>query len=148
MSAGSHPHLRLVGVDDAIDDWVRRARREGAAENRRAAGGADLDPTDPRWVLAIRAYSTLQGSTLTPQKRQQVMATARKLGVRPFDANLIIAVVQDQARRGGDLSKAAGTIRIVPRPRRRRTRSFEMYRWAAALISALFGTAWLIWWVG
>lgn len=148
MSAGSHPHLRLVGVDDAIDDAVRRARREVTAENRRAAGGPDLDPTDPRWVLAVRAYSKLQGSTLTPQRRQQVMDTARKLGVRPFDANLIIAVVQDQARRGGDLSKAAGTIRIVPRPRRRGPNSREILRWAAALISAIFGTVWLIWWVG
>jgi hypothetical protein len=147
MPASPHPHLRLVGVDDPIDDALQRARREVTAENRRAAGGPDLDPTDPRWVVAVRAYSKLQGSMLTPQKRDQVLDTAKKLGVRPFDANLIIAVVQDQARRGQGLAAAADTIRIVPRPRRRGG-SVDAARWALALISAILGTLWLIQWVG
>ena len=150
-SAASHPRLRLVGADDptARDDWVRsrRARQAVLRENRRAAQNPTLQPTDPRWVLAVRAHSQLQGTALTPERRERVMRTARLLGVRPFDASLVIAIVQDQARRGEDLGGAAGTLALVHRPQRPWTRTWVWLRWIAAIAAALTANALLIWWL-
>ena len=112
----AQPHLRLVGAADGWTDALTRARQAVADENRAAAANRSLNPTDPRWVLAARAYSQLQGSALTYERRMRVMRTARRLGVRPFDANLIIAIVQDQARRGRGLPEAAGTIALLEPP--------------------------------
>ncbi|MHC4980900.1 MAG: hypothetical protein ACYTGT_18095, partial [Planctomycetota bacterium] len=90
-TADAQPHLRLVGAGDWRGDAQAKARQAVADENRAAAASRGLNPTDPRWVLAARAYSQLQGSALTYERRLRVMRTARRLGVRPFDANLIIA---------------------------------------------------------
>ena len=56
--------------------------------------------TDPRWVLAVRTSECLQGDVLPPEKRDRLLVLARLLRLTPFDANLIFAIVQDQARRG------------------------------------------------
>lgn len=144
-SMQAHPHLRLVGVDEASDGVAERARHAVGAENRAAAANTRLDPTDPRWVLAVRAYSQLQGSSLTPDRRQKLIQTAGGMGVRPFDANLIIAIVQDNARRGRDLGEAAGTVAMLEPPARR-SRDTTL-RWAAALLSALAANLLLIWWL-
>ncbi len=55
---------------------------------------------DPRWVLAVRVGASLQGSILPPERREQLLRVGQQLGLSAFDANLIIAMVQDQARRG------------------------------------------------
>jgi hypothetical protein len=150
-SAASHPRLRLVGADDepALHEWARsrRVRQTVIRENRRAAQNPSLEPTDPRWVLAARAYSQLQGSTMTPERRQRVMRTARLLGVRPFDASLIIAIVQDRARRGEGLAEAAPTLTLIQRPRRRSAPSWTALRWIAVIAAALLGNVLLIWWL-
>jgi hypothetical protein len=57
-------------------------------------------PTDPRWVLAIRTAAELNGEVLPAERRQRLLRLGRLLGLTPFDTNLIIAIVQDQARRG------------------------------------------------
>ena len=131
-----------------------RARRDAVGrENRAAAANTKLSPTDPRWVLAVRAYSQLQGSALTPERRERVLETARLLGVRPFDANVIIAIAQDHARRGEPLAGAAPTLSIVARPpedspRARRTRrAWTALRWIAALAAAITATTLLIRWL-
>ena len=128
-----------------------RARRDAVArENRAAAGNTKLSPTDPRWVLAVRAYSQLQGSALTPERRERVLETARLLGVRPFDANLIIAIAQDHARRGEPLTEAAPTLSILARPPENggRTRwTGTAFRWIAAVAAAITATVLLIRWL-
>ena len=140
--------LRLVGVSEASEGTAQRARQAVTAENRAAAANPDLDPTDPRWVLAVRAYSQLQGSALTFDRRQQLMRTADGMGVRQFDANMIIAIVQDHARRGAPLSSAAGTVALLEPPaRRRRDNGAVMLRWIAAITSAVGANAFLIWWL-
>jgi hypothetical protein len=149
-TADSQPHLRLVRPDDLSDDVATpAARREVAAENRHAASRTDLNPVDPRWVLAVRAYSQLQGSALPYDRRQRVLQTARALGVRPFDANVIIAIVQDHARRGARLHEATGTLALLhkPEPGDTRGRGSTWLRWASALVCAMAGTAFLVWWV-
>ncbi len=94
-----------------------QARREGlvATENQAAAG---LSALDPRWIFAVQVAKCLDGgraAILRPEVRQKLVASATRLGLRPFDANLVIAVVQDGARTGdGPLShETEGRLRLV-----------------------------------
>ena len=142
-SITSQPYLRLVGVNEAGPE--QRVRQVVTAENRAAAANPDLDPTDPRWVLAMRAYTQLQGSALTFDRRERLMRNAKCMGVRPFDASMILAIVQDRARRGGSLSDVAGTVAMLEPPVRRRDRG--VLRWIAAVASAVVATTLLIQWL-
>ncbi|MHC5113841.1 MAG: hypothetical protein ACYTGP_05375 [Planctomycetota bacterium] len=148
-AAHTQPNLRLVGGENPanVAAWATGGRdaRAVARENR-AAASATLDPTDPRWVLAVRTQSQLQGTALSPERRAAVMRTARRLGVRPFDANVIIAIVQDQARRGEPLASAASIIALVNRANAASTR-VTWLRWAAAIGTAIVANALLIWWL-
>ncbi|TVQ62581.1 MAG: hypothetical protein EA378_04435 [Phycisphaerales bacterium] len=72
-----------------------------AAENRSAAA---VTVGDARWVFAARVATALEGgrsAVLAPERRERLITTARHLGLRPFDANLIVAIVQDTARTTG-----------------------------------------------
>lgn len=127
---------------------ARRMREAVIRENRRAAEQPDLDPTDPRWVLAVRVWSQLEGSALSPERRENLLATARRLGLRPFDANVIIAVIQDHARRGATLADAADTLTNVPRVEpRRRSRDLTLHVLIAAAAAAAVVHAVLVTWV-
>jgi len=79
-----------------------------------------LTATDPRWVLAVRTSEKLQGTILPPEARQRLMKLGHVLGLSPFDTSLVIAIVQDQARRGLRPSQcpAAGEpqLRMIPLP--------------------------------
>src|SRR5579862_6688850 len=60
--------------------------------------GGLMTATDPRWVLAARTAAWLQGgraAILSPDRRRSIVAMAPALGLRPFDAALIIAIAQD-----------------------------------------------------
>lgn len=78
--------------------------------------------TDPRWVLAVRTAELLQGAILSPERRERIVRMARLFDLTPFDANMIIAIVQDQARRGiaPHLCPAAGEpqLRMITPPKR------------------------------
>lgn len=79
---------------------LRAATRAVTRENRRASG---LSPEDARNILALRIAELLQGgraAILTPERRARAIRISRLLGVRDFDAHLVIALVQDRARRG------------------------------------------------
>jgi hypothetical protein len=140
----SQPRLRLVlpdphvaDVDDAAPRTARPPRRAPLApppeppsvtprsiealEPRRQP----LTQSDPRWALAVAVWQRLDGSVLTPAHRTQLNRLARSLGLTPFQASLVIAVVQDEARRGLTLSDAAATLAFIPvtSPARRRLRS-------------------------
>lgn len=82
------PVLRLVGTD--AEPTARKSEVTQPIK----------DATDPRWVLAVRTSEQLQGTILTPEARHRLMRLGRILGLNPFDTSLIIAIVQDQARRG------------------------------------------------
>ena len=58
------------------------------------------DHTDPRWILALRTADQLEGTILTLHRREKLVRLGRLMGLTPFDTNLVIAIVQDQARRG------------------------------------------------
>jgi hypothetical protein len=144
------PQLRLVGADDSAvhrSAALAHHHRAIAAENRAASGNRALQPTDPRWVLAARAYGQLQGSTLTPERRERVMRTAKTLGIRPFDANVIIAIVQDNARRGQPLGVAQPILELIDRPMPPGADRSIWTRWIGAVVLAAMANLILIWWL-
>jgi len=157
--SASNPHLRLVGWPDAAEnarspiDWLKRSESENeramriAAENFAARHHQPLSRTDPRWVVAVRAQLQLQGATLHPQARRRVMRTARQIGVRPFDANLIIALVQDRARRGETLHDLEPVLRLLPEAKTARFGSLDVLRWGIAIVCAILANVFLIWWL-
>jgi hypothetical protein len=72
------------------------------AENRRAA---QMSAMDARWLLAVSTAGMLEGgrqALLRPERREALLERGRRLGLRSFDANLVIAVVQDGARTGSE----------------------------------------------
>lgn len=73
-----------------------------ARENHDAAS---LSALDPRWVLAVQVSRELQGgraAVIAPESRRRLLLVGNRLGLRDFDSNLVIAIVQDGARVGDD----------------------------------------------
>jgi hypothetical protein len=96
------PALRLVRGPAAATPLSALNFRAGQVrlENAAAAG---IQPTDARWVLAVRTATLLEGgraAILSPERRRRILAVAHRMGLRPFDASMVIAVVQDAARTG------------------------------------------------
>lgn len=114
-------------------------------ENRAAGNNPTMSPTDPRWVLAVRAQSQLEGAALSPERREKLMQLANHLGIRSFDANLIVALVQDRARRGAPLDDLTGALTMLPISTRDENHYF--WRWLMAGICGAFVAVMLIRWV-
>lgn len=70
---------------------------------------------DARWVFAVRVRREVQGghaAIVTPESRKRLLKLAHRLGLRDFDANLVIAIVQDDARtHGGTLPVPSDAVR-------------------------------------
>ena len=81
-----------------------------------AAGAPDLHPASPHLAFAASIARALEGSMLTPERRESLVLEAQSLGLRAFDANLVIAVVQDRARRGESTEDITGPISVLSRP--------------------------------
>ncbi len=103
----------------------------------------------------MRTAELLQGDIITPQCRERIIHLGRMFNLTPFDANMIIAIVQDQARRGiaPQLCPTAGVhqLQMVTPPRQRSFRQLIRSRYSltiAALLSVLLAIeGLLIWWV-
>jgi hypothetical protein len=145
--AAAIPSLRLVHAPDAKQqpplpsrDAVARARRQVAAENHAASG---LSTDDARWAFAVTVSQALQGGrtgALPPVSRDRLLSMATRMGLRPFDANLVIAIVQDGARSGeGALgAPVAGRLMLVrPPSAQERPSIWPLVALASALGAAL-----------
>ncbi|HRQ73043.1 MAG TPA: hypothetical protein PLU35_08455 [Phycisphaerales bacterium] len=104
VNVGALPRRRTVRADDGAPDirWADAAHAV-EVENRAAAA---LTASDARWAMAVRAAASLEGgraAVLPPEKRDRLVALGGNLGLRPFDTNLVIAIVQDAARLGEGL---------------------------------------------
>jgi len=148
-SASSDFNLRLVGLNQGADGEVWRQTQNAKLaimkENRLAAHAIGLDPTDPRLVLAAQAKARLQGAMLSPERRTQLLKTGRKLGMRPFESSLVIAVVQDQARSSvepGRIHQVEDQTVAVSDPE-----SVTWPRWFAAVAAAMAIAGLLIRWL-
>lgn len=83
-----------------------------ATENVLSRG---LSADDARWILALRTEEQLQGGAALPaESRRGLLDAAHALGMRQFEAGLVIAVVQDAARRGEALASARPLLGLVP----------------------------------
>lgn len=151
---GSVLHLVNTGVAAPQRATVRRrdrVRTEVARENTAAAGFSELDM---RAVLALRVAESLEGgraAILRPERRDRLTRLATRLGLRPFDAALVIAIVQDGVRSGEGAASGAvrGRLRLVrPADLPDATRTGWRWRAAAAVVLALVWLAVLIAWVG
>lgn len=104
--AGSGPHA------ERRDGRVSAARRASVgAENRSAT---TLTPDDARLITAKLAAEAIEGgraAIIRPEVRRRLVATATGMGLRPFDANLVIAIVQDDARTGAGPAGLASRVR-------------------------------------
>lgn len=109
------PHVRMTPTAVHAAPTLRLVQEPHeavTAENRRAAA---ISAVDARYALALRVADTLEGGTLAmlrPERRRQLVTQARRTGLRDFDTNLVIAIVQDAARHGEPMNAAAVTRRL------------------------------------
>lgn len=112
-NTGIASHLRLVGIDDAREPPASVARRRDVARENRLS--VDLNPDDVRAAFAVEVARALEGgpaALLRPERRRELVAGAVDRGLREFDANLVIAVVQDAARRRENVASPAVRSRL------------------------------------
>ena len=86
---------------DTVEITAGAAVRGRVAQENRSA--AAMPASDARWVFAAAVAESLQGgmaAALPPDRRRRLLSLATRLRLRPFDANLVIAIIQDAARRG------------------------------------------------
>lgn len=161
--------LRLVNTHDAP------ARRTPHAHNtqrtatpnptHRPSARPTVSPTrqlgltadDPRWVFAARVASQLEGghaAVLRPERRERLTKTAKLLGLRAFDAALVIALVQDATRRGETrpgypalTPSIAARLECVPKPLPEPAPPAWLGRLAAACLFATGLVAMAILWI-
>lgn len=143
------PFPRLVEDErPRPDPRALRVYRQAAAQEtvlaRETARDPSFAPGDPRWRFAREVESALEGSVLAFEERRRLLSLAQRLGIRAFDANLIVALVQDRARRGEPVETAAATIAMVPAGRSAAPRLAQVF--AVALVAAiLFDLALIAW---
>jgi hypothetical protein len=168
-AAGNGPVLRLVnGGDVASPRSVRLSgapgeRRSAEAAVRAAAAGvrrenleaATLAASDARWLLAVQVSQALEGgraAVLPPERRRRLIGLGQRLGVGAFDANLVIAIVQDAARHGeGALSPATMSRLTLVREPRPAPAAGSGPSWGTVLAAAALGAALaaaMIRWIG
>ena len=138
-------NLRLV--DDHEENHREVIRRRAAAlkeialENRLAAGTVELDPESPYLSLASRVQNRLQGCILSPESRASIIDDAHRLGIREFDAHLVMAVMQDRARRDEPMDDIAGVLGVLSHGERRTSSSNSVWILGGASLGLAIGLA-------
>ena len=137
---------RVLALLPAKRARLRRAIDEVTAENSASAADGPL-PSDPTMLLLSEISQNLEGSILTADRRRAVLIRAESLGIRPFDASLLIAVAQDRARRGESLKGAPNTLQSTILQEQSASGPL-IALWMGALsvgvILALLGGSWLL----
>lgn len=94
-------HHTTTGADGGSPPKGLRLTSYGEPALRpRSVADPIQDANDPRWVLAHRTSALLRGGQLPPEAQRQLVALAQRLGLSAFAARLVMAIVQEQARRG------------------------------------------------
>jgi hypothetical protein len=124
------------------------AAQRVARENRAAVISRD----DQRSVFAAHVARQLDGgraAILPPDRRRHLITLAERLGLGAFDANLVIAIVQDAVREGDDPLSIASDQRLAliraPKPVIESARSLLLW-WAGAMLLGMALLAGLIAW--
>lgn len=117
-SRTDQPPLRLV-CGEREPTWrtsvafSSNEAREVAKENLLSS---DLTADDAHLLFAARVGDALEGgraAILSPIRRRELVAAAVASGLRPFDANLVIAIVQEAAREGSNQSTLDRRLAIL-----------------------------------
>jgi len=157
--ASSRPAATAPRVARIVEDTRPRPDARGERVFRQAVAHEMLlarelgrergfGPDDPRWKLALETQRALQGAMLAFEDRRRLLALAQRLGIRAFDANLIVALVQDRTRRGEPIEHAASTIAMVPVPAKESAEGRDLaWLWVAAVVTAIAVDAVLIGWM-
>lgn len=138
-------------------DELRAARVRENQQNRRAwevraetAAAASIPAHDARWVTAARASQAIEGgkaAVLRPEVRARLVTSAERMGLRPFDANLVLAIVQDAARQGHTIQDADTIDRLaLVRGREPSRRRWGLFAALCLGLSAMWALL-LIWWL-
>lgn len=109
--------LRLSRHEPSLRADHTAARHAAAAEMRSAAA---LPEADARAIFAQGVERNLEGgraAILRPENRRRLLTHAAELGLRTFDASLIIAIAQDAARRSR-APRSDPRLRLVHPPER------------------------------
>lgn len=141
----SGPRSRPGPARPTLPQPDHAARRAVARENQLAA---TVSPHDARWIFAVDTAASLEGgrAALLPAKsRQRLLARATSLGLRPFDANLVIAVVQDAQRDGRALSRQTQERLLLVRPADPVQDAAGTRFVVALILAAVFIQAWAVW---
>jgi len=150
-------------IREAIAQANREASRIGLGprffdsleETRRATPALLSD--DARWVFAVRVKREIQGgkaAIIAPESRKRLLKLANRLGLRNFDANLVIAIVQDDSRLYGTeipvpSEAAKGPLALI-RPASVEATNTSSNVWmsiGASVGLAAFGVYWLAMWL-
>lgn len=151
--SGEAVDQRLGMLERALREREAHLRAEVAREN---ASARRLDAGDARRILAVRTSEALEGGAgaiLRPDRRRAILDLAQEMGLRAFDANLIIAIVQDSARRGIGVehSETSGRLELVGGAERGDLLDRKVGGvWLAVAWAVCVGSvagAWLIGWV-
>lgn len=156
------PTESIEQIRDAIAQANREASRIGLGprffdsleETRRATPALLSD--DARWVFAVRVKREIQGgkaAIIAPESRKRLLKLASRLGLRNFDANLVIAIVQDDSRLYGTeipipSEAAKGPLALI-RPANVEATQTSSNIWlsiGASVGLAAFGVYWLAMW--
>jgi len=132
----------------------RQARRRVIAREsvtKENISASKLKGTDARWVFAVLVSKSLEGgraAILTPESRERLVASAVSMGLRPFDANLVIAIVQDCTRCGHDrlCDETESRLTLVRPPEPAAAHAWGVHGWLAAcsIAAGLALALWLI----
>jgi hypothetical protein len=155
LDTGDHLPMSFQGgsiAGAASPSGPRAARREVARENLLASA---LPAMDVRWMLALKVQHALEGGVaamLRPEVRRRLIDDAGSMGLRPFDANLIIAIVQDRARSSLPIGGPETDARLamvgapeVPSATTQNARAFHMLMLGASL--GLLVAAYVVNWI-
>lgn len=119
-AATSPTVLRFVNAERPAASSPRHIPASSERQVRAAnVEAARLDALDARWVLAVRTTMSLQGgraAVLRPDDRRSLVTQATRMGLRAFDAALVIAIAQDAARSGEALSGSPQDRLAMVRP--------------------------------
>jgi hypothetical protein len=127
----THPIMTMdtapTGHDDVIVTMLGMLedRRETLQSKDRAIRERMPEQPTPRRRFQLETARTLQGSLLPLERRRALMTLAEEIGLRPFEATLMIAMAQDQVRNGfdpladvSDIELARRGMPFATRPRR------------------------------
>jgi hypothetical protein len=121
-SASPSDTVDAVAPGDSHDpSHLRLVPSPAPNDASRSAPDPIQDTSDPRWILAQRTSTALQGHVLSPTSQAQLLALAQRLGMSSFAARLVMTIVQEQTRRGFPLEayphNALAHLALVPRAR-------------------------------